>query len=542
MCDAAEEQIPFTFQESGWYIDDIHGQELGKEFVKTARKGEIDGFSSRRVYVVRPRSECTAKGLKTVGVRWVDTIKGDRVRSRLVCKDVNKGKRSDEMFAPTPPLLASRWLVSLTASQGLTGAGNKRLLAIDFTKAFLYGEMEREVYIELPDEDERKHRGDNVGRLLKAMYGLRDAPLIWQKVVREMLKKRGFTALSTAQCVYVNKETGVIIVAHVDDFLCHGDKDDLKNLLKSLQQECDCTGEVLGPGADEVKELKFLGRAIRWTSRGLEWEGDVKHVSMFLEKVGLTRGRPVGTPGIKHEHSEEQKTPMGMKEATEYRGLVALLNFISQDRVDSAFASKEVSKPMATPTKEDWVAVKRVGRYLQQCPRGIYLYSWQTPQEEVCAFTDSDWASCTKTRKSTSGGCVMRGGHLVAHWSRTQQNVALSSAEAELNGICKAAQEGLAARHLAEELNLPVDLIIKTDSSAARGIIQRQGAGKVKHLMVKQLWVQEQENLQKLKVSKVPRHLNCADMLTHHWTGPEGDRMLAAMSVIWRGSLNTTRA
>ena len=51
-------------------------------------------------------------------------------------------------------------------------------MALDFSKAFLYGDMEREVFIELPDDDVRKSGGAFVGRLLKSMYGLRDAPQI----------------------------------------------------------------------------------------------------------------------------------------------------------------------------------------------------------------------------------------------------------------------------------------------------------------------------------------------------------------------------
>ena len=175
------------------------------------------------MYVIKPRTEALAKGAKIVGVRWVDTRKGDKVRSRLVCTDFSRDKtHTDEMFAPTPPLLASRWLVSRCASQGVRGIGVNRLMSIDFTKAFLYGEMEREVYIELPNEDGRKNGGSNVGLLRQAMYGLRDAPLIWQKLVRKMLGSRGFKPLVTAQCVYVNPVTGVLIVAHVDDFLCEG--------------------------------------------------------------------------------------------------------------------------------------------------------------------------------------------------------------------------------------------------------------------------------------------------------------------------------
>ena len=90
-----------------------------------------------------------------------------------------------------------------------------RLLCIDFTKAFIYGSMQREVYIELPDEDGRKEGGQNFGLLLKSMYGLRDAPLIWQQVARVMLKKRGYRPLVTAQSMYYNASSGITILAHV---------------------------------------------------------------------------------------------------------------------------------------------------------------------------------------------------------------------------------------------------------------------------------------------------------------------------------------
>ena len=76
-------------------------------------------------------------------------------------------------------------------------------------------------------------------------------------------------------------------------------------------------------------------------------------------------------------------------------------------------------------------------------------------------------------------------------WSRTQQLVSLSSAEAELNASVKAAQEGLALKHLAQELGDPVWLRLRGDSSANDGILKRSGTGKVKHLSVRRLWLQE---------------------------------------------------
>ena len=76
-----------------------------------------------------------------------------------------------------------------------------------------------------------------------------------------------------------------------------------------------------------------------------------------------------------------------------------------------------------------------------------------------------------------------------------------------------------------------VTLDVKTDSSAARGIVMRNGAGKVKHLSVKQLWVQEMESQKRLIVSKIPRETNFVDLFTHHWSRMEGTWMMAGISL-----------
>ena len=153
----------------------------------------------------------------------------------------------------------------------------------------------------------------------------------------------------------------------------------------------------------------------------------------------------------------------------------------------------------------------------------------------ILGFSDSDWGGDLVTRRSTSGGLLMHGLHLLCPWSKTQQFVSLSSAEAELHAICKAAGEGLGACSMCQDMGVDMELVLLTDASAARGIALRQGAGKVKHLDVKTLWIQERANRSDLFIEKIPRLQNWSDLLTHHWNEQEGDRHLTGMGV-WRRS------
>ena len=157
-------------------------------------------------------------------------------------------------------------------------------------------------------------------------------------------------------------------------------------------------------------------------------------------------------------------------------------------------------------------------------------YPWQDECSEVTVYTDSDWGGCVKTTRSTSGGVLLRGSHVICHWARTQQFIALSSAEAELNAAVKAAQEGLGVAHLEEELGRWLVVKLYGDSSANHGMIQRQGAGKVKHLTVRQMRLQQQAKLGVLVHNKIPRLINAADILTHHWTKTEAQNPLKQLN------------
>ena len=204
------------------------------------------------------------------------------------------------------------------------------------------------------------------------------------------------------------------------------------------------------------------------------------------------------------------------------------------DRADSSFSAKEVSRGMAAPTRGDVVRIKRVIRYLKGSPRVGNTFRWQSPVDLLTVYSDSDWAGCAKIRKSSSGGMVLRGGHVLAHWASTQATVALSSAEAELSALVKAISESLGIMNVIKAMRKPMQYHIMTDSSAAKVIVHRLGAGKIKHLEARQLWAQEVVGAKKLKVKKVPREVNISDSLTHNWSSVDAATHFAKAGLLWR--------
>ena len=127
--------------------------------------------------------------------------------------------------------------------------------------------------------------------------------------------------------------------------------------------------------------------------------------------------------------------------------------------------------------------------------------------------SDSDWAGDTKTRKSTSGGTIRLGAHLVKSWSKDQGSIATSSAEAELYAATKAASEALGLQIALKDFGIDIEINMEIDAKATIGIVSRQGLGRLKHVEVHDLWIQEAIKRGRLKIQKIPRAINTADLL-----------------------------
>ena len=170
---------------------------------------------------------------------------------------------------------------------------------------------------------------------------------------------------------------------------------------------------------------------------------------------------------------------------------------------------------MSASTEASWAKLKRLARYLRGAPRLVESFVEQETNH-LRVYADSDWAGCVATRKSTSGGVAVLGGHQIKHWSTTQGVIALSSAEAELYGIVKATVQGMGLQSVARDLGEDITMDVHTDSSAAMGVCNRKGLGKVRHLDTNLLCIQDKVKQGVLKINKVRGEKNPADLFTKY--------------------------
>ena len=192
---------------------------------------------------------------------------------------------------------------------------------------------------------------------------------------------------------------------------------------------------------------------MRWTSRSIEFEADPKHRLLVMETFGFEENSKGlvnnGEKDLKEELGDDEE--MEKKEATEFRGVVARMNFLSQDCPDLQFPVKECSKQMAKPRKGAWKSAKKIARYLVGREKVVWRYDWQEEGTETYTVADSDWGGNSRERKSTSGGGWFMGGHRIKTWSCTQGAFALGRAEAEFYAMIEAVVRSKGLKSLAKE-------------------------------------------------------------------------------------------
>jgi hypothetical protein len=516
-----------NFDEYAW--DDVNDIPLPLDQVKAARKEEMGHMKGKIFKVVKREEAWRITGRAPISTKWVDTDKthgtGEpMIRSRWVARDFKDPKEKDreDLFSATPPLEMIRLMLSRQATVRKDGKERKTMY-LDIKKAHLAPLCMTDVYVELPAEAEVKE--DECGKLIHWLYGCRPAAQAWEEHYSALLVKNGFERLKTVPVAFTHPVRDLNGVVHGDDFVWEGRDEELDWILHLLSTEYELKNRGrLGFGPKDVRKIDILGRVVELTEKGIKWSGDPRHQQLLEDHFGMKSDTKVlNKNGYDDEpqQNDDANEELDQEEGKVFRGLAARLNYMAQDNMLLQFPAKEICKNMAKPTRHDFSKVKRVVRFLKGIGTVSLHYEWQSEEEarQVMVYVDSDWAGCRNSRRSTSGGVMTVGKHVLRAWSCTQSTVATSSGEAELIAMFEGATRGCGMQAILSEMRLLPSLSVlgvATDSSVAKSFVATRGVGKMRHLEVKLLWLQEQVRRQRLRVAKVRGTVNIADALTKY--------------------------
>jgi len=158
-------------------------------------------------------------------------------------------------------------LFSMAVTEGIGYRGKRSLgMKIDFIdirRAYFHSKARREVYVQLPEED---YTEGMCGRLIKAMYGTRDAAQNWEYEYSEFMNTIGFKRGKASPCIFYHEARNIRAVMHGDDFTILGNEYDLDWFRREISQryEVKFRGRI-GPSDKDDKAIRILNRVVTWT-------------------------------------------------------------------------------------------------------------------------------------------------------------------------------------------------------------------------------------------------------------------------------------
>ncbi|KAM2020888.1 hypothetical protein ACFX16_042974 [Malus domestica] len=475
---------------------------------KEAMKVEMKALQKNETWSV----ESLPQGKRPVGCKWVFTIKHkadgtiDRYKARLVAKGYTQtfGVDYQETFALVAKMNTIRVLLSLAANFDWS------LKQFDVKNAFLHGDLEEEVYMELPPRYEVQNKAGKVCRLRKALYGLKQSPRAWFGRFTDAMKKYGYQQGNADHTLLIKRRGGkvTLLIIYVDDMVVTcDDTEEMERLHEYLSSEF------------EMKDLGglkyFLGIEVARSRDGI-YLSQRKYVLDLLSETGMLACKPAETPIVRNYHLAvyPDQVPANRER---YQRLVGRLIYLSLTRPDITYAISVVSQFMHSPSEDHMAAVMRILSYLKGAP-GKGLIFRKHGHLEIKGYTDADWAGNITDRHSTSGYFTFVAGNIVTWRSKKQNVVARSTAEAEYRGMAHGICELLWLRILLTEIGFKPreTMLLYCDNQAAREIANNPVQhDRTKHVEVDRHFIKEKLDVKLIDIPYVRSEDQLADVLTH---------------------------
>ena len=529
-----------------YYEDDL--SLFAEEDIKKAMLKE--GESLHGTYDPVSKASFTKQQLKQViQTRWVVQPRPAQdgetsLRARFVAKGFKQQilDPSLETYASTPSHLSLRILLILSL------VNHWDVVTADISSAFLQAPIPEGELVLVKPPPELEQNPDVLWKLRKALYGLKTSPKLWQQHLSSKLEELGLRKNKADPCIFMGEK--LLVMTYVDDLLIVGEKQEQESFLAKLSAQFPLKHQTK---LDAQTPLTFLGKLVEYNAQehSISLHLPTAYYLKLFKLYGMEQAKPSSTTGDKLGLSDDPADPINQPldpaRHKLYRTAVGKLLWATPVRPDISFAVKELSRSLQSPTQQNEKQLKHVLRYLKGSLQ--YTTCLKPPRKRVVeqastiefqAFADSDWAGCTKTRRSTSGASLCLWGVTLATSSRTQATQALSSAEAELYAMGMAIQDALHLQSLLQELKLtqlakPFELTVYTDSSSGKALASKLGlTRKSKHVQLRFLFMQDLVASGQLKLSRVPSERNPADVLTKYLQASTLHKLLPKLGVMTR--------
>jgi hypothetical protein len=464
--------------------------------------------------------------MNVIGSKWVFKIKRDvngkpvRHKARLVAKGYNQqhGVDYDETFSPVIKAQTLRILIALSLHT------DNIIEQLDVKTAFLNAYVNERIYVEPPD-------GMNINNklyvlmLIRALYGIKQAPRQWHEEIDRFLKSIGYTACRKDTCLYfklTSSGTMIIIGLFVDDIIVSCPRSDYNEWLNDKRElmrkyEMSDLGEI----------HHILGMKVQRTGDSIKITQDV-YVDDKLKEYGFENTRAVSTPEevqTNHPHkasTDDASNMLSAQDVHTYRSMVGSLMYAScSTRPDITHATNMVARGMSNPSYTDMIRARKVFKYLSSSRHYGLLYRPPHPYQGgvvvLHGYCDADYGGDLIDRKSTTGYCTYLNDNLITWASKKQQTVALSSCESEYMAITEVAKEIMWMRHLLHELDIQVETptTIYVDNQSAIRISENDSAhSRTKHIDIKHHYINDLINQGEVKLEWISTDNQLADIFT----------------------------
>jgi hypothetical protein len=429
----------------------------------------------------------------------------DRYKARWVLRRFTQrpGVDYDETFSLVVKFATVRTVLSLALSRDWA------IHQLDIKNAFLHDTLMETVYCSQPTGFIDEARPDLVCRLNRSLYGLKQAPQAWYSCFASYLASIGFIEAKsdTSLFIYHRGDDTIFLLLYVDDIvLTTSTADLLQRTIVALQREFAM--KDLGP------LHHFLGITAERRPQGL-FLHQRQYAIDILERADMSDCKACSTPvDTQAKLSEDDGPPVA--DTTSYWSLTGALQYLTFSRPDIAYAVQQVCLHMHALREPHLTALKRILRYLRgSLDYGLLLRPSPTLKHMV--YTDTDWAGCPDTCRSTSGYAVFLGANLVSWATKRQPVVSCSSAEAEYRAMANGVAEASWLRQLLHELHSPLQCatLVYCDNVSAVYLstnpVQHQ---RTKHVEIDLHFVWERVAAGDVQVLSVPTMMQFTDIFT----------------------------